>query len=146
MTDRNDNQASYPRADLPLDPGIVGRREFLILAGLDPDVERSKSWWRSLIRNRSLPPADGPDVDGRPTWQKRTVLWWLQPRVRRQEDNLRYLSPEDDRTATLLAEAHPEAYQAFLAAEAHGHGIAAPHVARSSAQRVPAGSRHRMGG
>lgn len=51
--------------------------------GLD-DIEDLLSVTRAAavawIHDRRLPPADGPDVNGRPTWTRETVLIWCYAR------------------------------------------------------------------
>lgn len=67
-------RAEYPRVwdgGLPPEAPLFGPRDIAIFAGFKP--ETAKAW----MAQQRLPPADGPDVNGGPTWTRELVLAWL---------------------------------------------------------------------
>lgn len=66
--------ARYPRAwdeDNPPAQVLYGAYDIAILFGYTPHT--AKTW----IRNLKLPLADGPDINGFPTWTRGLVLCWM---------------------------------------------------------------------
>ena len=73
-----DTYKAYPTAEHVHDGGLVGRREILLMAGYNPESSFTGSkWFHHRIDMGAFPPADGQVVDGRPTWQRSTMLVFL---------------------------------------------------------------------
>lgn len=68
------SQTGYPRlweGGEPPPAPLFGARDIALLAGFKE--ETSRAW----ISQGRLPPADGPDVNGAPTWSRELTLAWL---------------------------------------------------------------------
>lgn len=102
----NTTNDQYPRCPHTPDFGLVGRTECIRLAGLDPTTQRGRIWWSDALRARRFPPADGPTIDGRPTWRRDTMLVALLGWVHR--DGTPYLAAElVDEAKTIAARTTP---------------------------------------
>lgn len=66
---------NYPRAEERMPDGaILGAFDIADLVGVKRNT--ATRWADRLL----LPAADGPSVDGRPTWQRPTVVLWCMAR------------------------------------------------------------------
>lgn len=64
----------YPRTwdgGSPPELPYFGSRDIAVFAGFKADS--AKRW----MTDGKLPPADGPDINGAPTWSRELVLVWL---------------------------------------------------------------------
>jgi hypothetical protein len=65
----------YPRApDKMPDGELLGLFDICNLAEVGRPA--GNTWVRTML----LPPADGPNIEGRPTWKRSTALLWLMAR------------------------------------------------------------------
>jgi hypothetical protein len=73
---RKDQQAvSYPRApDKEPDGAFLGLLDIADIAGVNRNT--ATKW---VVRGM-LPAADGPSIEGRPTWRRATAVCWLMAR------------------------------------------------------------------
>lgn len=85
----------YPPASKVLDVPIVGRAEIIEMTGGDPENRHRQSWFYRQLHEGLFPAYDGPLIDGRPTWQRDTMLVHLYLRTKYEGKRLRrYLIPE----------------------------------------------------
>ena len=105
---KSETLCAYPRADAVHEAGLVGRREIIQMAGLDPDKHNSgPKWFHDAIAFGRFPPVDGQVIDGKPTWRRDTMLIHLYTTTRHTR-----------RAPYLIPELWPEAEAALKARQA----------------------------
>lgn len=84
----------YPAAPKVLDVPIVGRAEIIEMVGGDPENRHKQAWFYRQLQRGLFPAHDGPLIDGRPTWQRDTMLVNLYLRTKDIGRRRRYLIDE----------------------------------------------------